>query len=219
MCDLNLSQLSDREHGSGQVRRLLDLDADPLVVADVLSRDEALSGLVAARPGLRSPGAVDGFGVAVRTVIGQQISVASATTRLQRILVPSDLPTVPGTDLFEFPSPGVFAGFDPTGFAMPFARARTLMRLAEAAGDGRLDLSVDADPDEQRARLLELSGIGPWTADYVLMRAMSHPDILLTTDLGVVKSAQAHGVRLDGGRPDLAPWRSYVTNHLWAAHR
>ena len=83
MCDLNLSQLSDREHGSGQVRRLLDLDADPLVVADVLSRHEALSGLVAARPGLPSPGAVDGFELAVRTVIGQQISVASATNGLQ----------------------------------------------------------------------------------------------------------------------------------------
>lgn len=103
MCDLNLSQPSDREHGSGQVRRLLDLDADPLVVADVLSRNEALSGLVAARPGLPSPGAVDGFELAVRTVMGQQISVASATNGLQRILVQNDLPTIPGTDLFEFP--------------------------------------------------------------------------------------------------------------------
>jgi hypothetical protein len=99
--------------------------------------------------------------------------------------------------LFEFPSPGVFAGFDPTGFAMPFASARTLMPLREAAADGRLHLSVDADPDEQRARLLELSGIGPWTADYVLMRAMSHPDILLTKDLGGEVSA---GTRRPLGR-------------------
>jgi AraC family transcriptional regulator of adaptative response / DNA-3-methyladenine glycosylase II len=100
---------------------------------------------------------------------------------------------------------------------MPRARARTLLALAEACATGELSLDLGADRERERATLLALPGIGPWTADYVQMRAMSDPDVLLATDLGVRKSADRLGVDLADGRPEWAPWRSYASHHLWAA--
>ena len=100
---------------------------------------------------------------------------------------------------------------------MPKARAATLHALAEATGGGAMALDPGADRAVARAALRGVPGIGPWTADYVVMRALGDPDILLATDLGVRRAARSLDLDLNGGRPDWAPWRSYATHHLWAA--
>jgi AraC family transcriptional regulator of adaptative response / DNA-3-methyladenine glycosylase II len=153
--------------------------------------------------------------MAVRAVVGQQISVAGARTLLGRIAADH------GTAVFErhrlFPTAEQFATLDPATLPMPRARAATLHALAEASASGGLQLDPGGDRDEVRTALLALPGIGPWTAGYLTMRALGDPDVLLHTDLGVRTSAETLDIELDGGRPDLAPWRSYVTHHLWAA--
>jgi AraC family transcriptional regulator of adaptative response / DNA-3-methyladenine glycosylase II len=216
-CDLKLADQRDLANVVPRVRRLLDLDADPVRIDGRLGTDPALARLVAKHPGLRSPGAVDGFEIAVRGIIGQQVSVRAARTRLQGIVAEHGAIAFPGESLRLFPAPARFAAIDPGTLRMPQARARSLIALAEAAADGRLALGPDSDHGRERAGLLALPGIGPWTADYICMRAMGDTDILLATDLGVRRSAERHGVDLSGGRPDLSPWRSYVSNHLWAA--
>ncbi len=100
---------------------------------------------------------------------------------------------------------------------MPAARVRTVRAVARAMAAGDLNLDPGADRSETRRALLALPGIGPWTADYLAMRALADPDVLLTTDLGVVRSARARPIDLAGGRPDWAPWRSYATHHLWGS--
>ncbi|HEX5406930.1 MAG TPA: AlkA N-terminal domain-containing protein, partial [Pseudonocardiaceae bacterium] len=214
-CRVSLTDQRDLVLVVSRVRRLLDLDADPSAVDTLLGADPVLGGLVAKRPGLRAPGAVDGFEMAVRAVVGQQISVSGARTLLGRIAAEH------GPRVFEdwrlFPSAEEFTGIDPTSLPMPRARARTLLALAQACVDGSLRLDPGVDREQERGSLLALPGIGPWTADYVRMRAMNDPDVLLATDLGVRKSAERLGVDLAGGRPEWAPWRSYVTHHLWAA--
>ena len=98
-----------------------------------------------------------------------------------------------------------------------FLRATTLLALATACASGEVILDPGADREQERARLLAVPGIGPWTADYLLMRAMGDPDVLLSSDLGVRKAAVALGLDLAGGRADWAPWRSYATFHLWTS--
>ena len=174
-----------------------------------------LEPLVLKRPGLRSPGSVDGFETAVRTVIGQQISVRGARTLLGRIVDTYGGIAFEGEPWRLFPSAGVFAELDPAELPMPRARGRTVAALADAVRGG-LELDPGADRDEVRATLLAMPGIGAWTADYLRMRTMSDPDVLLASDLVVRRSAEDLGVELIGGRPDWAPWRSYATYHLWA---
>jgi AraC family transcriptional regulator of adaptative response / DNA-3-methyladenine glycosylase II len=199
-----------------RLRRLLDLDADPEAVDAALGVDPVLAPLVAARPGLRSPGAVEGFEIAVRAVVGQQISVRGARTVLARIVAQHDEPVFEHFRLF--PSAKALAAADPATLPMPRARAHTLLALA-AAVDGGLVLDPGADRAESRAALLAIPGIGPWTADYVAMRALADPDVLMAGDLGARSAAKALGLDLADGRPDWAPWRSYATHHLWnAAH-
>lgn len=214
-CRVSLTDQRDLVMVVSRVRRLLDLDADPSAVDALLGADPGLAPLVAKRPGLRAPGAVDGFEMAVRAVIGQQISVSGARTVLGRIASEYGPEAFAGYRLF--PGPKEFAAIEPAALPMPKARARTLLALAQACASGAVSLDPGADREHERATLLALPGIGPWTADYLQMRALSDPDILLATDLGVRKSAQALGLPLEGGRPDWAPWRSYASHHLWAA--
>jgi AraC family transcriptional regulator of adaptative response / DNA-3-methyladenine glycosylase II len=215
-CRLRLSDQRDLVAAVARVRGLLDLDSDPMAVDSTLSADTGLASLVRARPGLRSPGSVDGFEMAVRAVVGQQISVSGARTLLGRIAAEH------GRSVFEhwlaFPTASAFAEIDPERLPMPRRRAETLIALAGAAASGELSLDPGADREQTRARLLALPGIGPWTADYLAMRALSDPDVLLSSDLGVRKSAEALGIALSDHRPTWAPWRSYATHHLWAAH-
>ncbi len=216
-CRVRLTDQRDLVAVVARVRRLLDLDADPTAVDDVLGADPALAPLVAKRPGLRSPGAVDGFEMAVRAVVGQQISVSGARTVLGQIVATHGSVAFDGEPWRLFPPAAAFASIDPASLPMPRARAATLHALAWALHNGDLSLDAGADRAEERAALLVLPGIGPWTADYIRMRALADPDVLLASDLGVRKSAEALDVSLDDGHRKWAPWRSYASHHLWAA--
>jgi AraC family transcriptional regulator of adaptative response / DNA-3-methyladenine glycosylase II len=216
-CRVRLTDQRDLVAVVARVRRLLDLDADPVAVDDVLGADPVLATLVAKRPGLRSPGAVDGFEMATRAVIGQQISVAGARTLLGRVAEAHGSVAFDGEPWLLFPSAEAFTTTDPATLPMPRARAATLHAVARALTDGVLSLDPGAERTRERAALLALAGIGPWTADYLRMRALADPDVLLGSDLGVARSARALGATLGDGRGDWAPWRSYATHHLWAA--
>ncbi len=216
-CRVRLRDQRDLVAVVSRVRRLLDLDADPQAVDATLAGDATLAPLVGKRPGLRSPGAVDGFEMAARAVIGQQISVAGARTLLGRLTTTFGRQAFDGEPWWLFPDATSFAAVDAAALPMPRPRAATLIGLASSLSRGEIALDPGSDRDETRARLLALSGIGPWTADYLRMRALGDPDVALVGDLGVRSSARSLGVRLDDGRPDWAPWRSYATHHLWAA--
>ncbi|MCB1909590.1 MAG: helix-turn-helix domain-containing protein [Rhodocyclaceae bacterium] len=198
-----------------RLRRLFDLACDPHEVAS------ALGDLAAGRPGLRLPGAVDGFEIGVRAVLGQQVSVAAARTLAARFVARfGQAVDTPWPELDRaFPLPAEVAALaaqDFTGIGIMPARANALVALARAVAGGALDLDGLAPLVETRARLLALPGIGPWTADYILMRAASWPDALPEGDVGVHRA-------LGGGsraaiRQRMAawrPWRAYAVLHLW----
>jgi len=216
-CRVELTDRRDLVMVISRARRMLDLDLDPTAVDAQLVADPVLGPLVAANPGLRSPGAGDGFEMAVRAVVGQQISVSGARTLLGRIAAEHGSRAFDGQAGQLFPSPTELAVIDPTSLPMPRSRAKTVLAIAEACASGELSLDPHTDRQREHAALLALPGIGPWTADYIRMRAMGDRDVLLATDLGVRRSAAALGVDLTGGRPEWAPCRSYATHHLWAA--
>jgi AraC family transcriptional regulator of adaptative response / DNA-3-methyladenine glycosylase II len=194
------------------------VDADPAAIGAVLGADPLLADRVADHPGLRCPGAVDGGELAVRAVLGQQVSLAAAATLAGRITAALGRPlrTPRGGVTHRFVTPEELLAGDPAALAMPRSRARALHALAAALADG-LTLAPGADPAATRAALLGLAGIGPWTADYVLMRALGARDIFLASDLGV-RHALARLPGGDAARPARwAPWRSYATQHLWQA--
>ena len=212
----------------GRARRLLDADADPAAIGAALAADGLLAPLVRARPGLRVPGAYDGFELAVRAVLGQQVSVAAASTFAGRLAAqhgtplatdgpvdgPADRPGGRPGPRVVFPGPDVLAEADLTGLGLTTARQRTLRGLAAAAASGRLTLDPGADPGEIAARLAELPGIGPWTIGYILMRAAADPDAFPEADLGLRRALARLGA--PAGRPARwRPWRAYAAMHLW----
>jgi AraC family transcriptional regulator of adaptative response / DNA-3-methyladenine glycosylase II len=219
-----LSDPRDLGPAVARVRRLLDLDADPIAVDDVLGRDAVLGRLVRATPGRRAPGAVDGSEIALRAVIGQQVSVAAARAIAGRLVAElgSRLPAPSGGLTHLFPEPDRIAGAPDSGLPMPALRRRTVRTLAASLAEGSLVLDVGADREQALERLREIPGIGPWTAGYVALRALGDPDVLLAGDLGVRRAARALGLP---GEPAALreraqawrPWRSYATHHLWAA--
>jgi AraC family transcriptional regulator of adaptative response / DNA-3-methyladenine glycosylase II len=215
-CRLRLTDQRDVITAVARVRRLLDLDADPVAVDTLFDADTDLGPLVRKRPGLRSPGAVDGFEMAMRAIVGQQISVGGARTLLGRIAASYGTIAFDGEPWRLFPSAESLAGADPDGLPMPRKRAATVRAVALALSSGQLALDAGADRIATRAALLAQPGIGPWTADYLLMRAVGDPDVLLAGDLGVRKAAASLGIVLRDSRPDWAPWRSYATHHIWA---
>ncbi|GHF25558.1 DNA-3-methyladenine glycosylase [Streptomyces mashuensis] len=215
-CRLHLTDPRDLATAVQRVRRLFDLDADPCAVAAHLGADPRLAPLVAARPGLRSPGAADGEELAVRAVLGQQVTVAAAARLGARLVAAygKPLPAPDGGLTHLFPDPDSLAGADLAELGMPDARRRTLRTLATALADGTVALDAGADRDEAERALVALPGIGPWTAGYVRMRALGDPDVFLPGDAGV-----RHGLTaLGGALTDAAawrPWRSYALHHLW----
>jgi AraC family transcriptional regulator, regulatory protein of adaptative response / DNA-3-methyladenine glycosylase II len=209
-------RVSDRRDVHEAVRRcrwLLDLDADPAAIAAALGDDPLLAPLVAARPGLRSPGAADGAELAVRAVVGQQISIAGARTLLGRL---ADAHGTRHAGARLFPTSEQLAAIDSDGLPLPRARARTLAALARALADGEIELRPGADRERVRARLLAIPGIGPWTADYIAMRALGDADVFLAGDLGVRRALGRLGGEA-GAAERWRPFRSYATHHLWAS--
>jgi AraC family transcriptional regulator of adaptative response / DNA-3-methyladenine glycosylase II len=197
-------------------RRLLDADADPVAIDTALAADELLAPLVRARPGLRVPGSYDWFELAVRAVLGQQVSVAAARTFAGRLAAQHGLPAAPGgppglTALF--PGPAEVAEADLSGLGLTTSRQRTLRALATAAAAGRLRLDPGADPAETAARLAELPGVGPWTVGYIMMRA-GHPDSFPPGDIGLRRAMTGLGAA-PGHADRWRPWRSYAVIHLW----
>jgi AraC family transcriptional regulator of adaptative response / DNA-3-methyladenine glycosylase II len=205
-------------------RALLDLDSDPTSVADVLGAEPLLAPLVRRDPGRRVPGAVDGHELAVRAVLGQQVSIRGAATLAGRLVAGhgEQLERPLGAVTHLFPSADALAGADPAALAMPHARRRALLALARALARGDVSIDAGADRAETRARLLALPGIGPWTAEYVAMRALRDPDAFLSSDLGVRHALEQLG---HGGDPASAatlaerwrPYRAYAVQHLWAS--
>src|SRR5258705_10212606 len=194
---LHLADLRDLSPAVARCRRLLDLDADPVAVDSVLGADPLLAESVAKEPGIRFPGSVDGFETAVRAIIGQQISVVGAAKILGRLLAGTGASPVVGPDgsaLTAFPTPEQVASAPDDAFGMPVARRTTLRVLAEAVANGSVQLDPGADRAETEQAMLAIPGIGPWTAQYVAMRALGDPDILLATDLGARRGAAALGL-------------------------
>ncbi|MGE5827820.1 MAG: AlkA N-terminal domain-containing protein [Micromonosporaceae bacterium] len=208
---LRLRDVRDLAPAVARCRRLFDLDADPVAVDAALAADPALAPHVAKEAGVRVPRAVDGFEIAVRAIVGQQISVAGARTVLGRL----------SRGLEGFPIPAEVAAAPDEAFAMPASRRATLRALAEAVLAGAVGLDPGADRAETEAALRAIPGIGPWTAQYVALRALGDPDVFMPTDLGVRRGAAALDLPDDPralaahAQRHWAPWRSYATIRLW----
>jgi AraC family transcriptional regulator of adaptative response / DNA-3-methyladenine glycosylase II len=208
------------------VRRLLDLDADPGAIDATLRADPLLRPLVRSAPGLRLPGAVDGFEIVVRAVVGQQVSVAGARTTLGRIAerFGEPLPEPLGTVVRTFPTPARMADAPRDGLGMPRGRADAIVEVARSVESGELDLSGEADPVATRERLRAIRGIGAWTEEYIAMRALGDRDAFPVTDLGVRRGFRRLGLP-DDARSMLEhaerwrPWRAYAVIHLWNQFR
>ncbi|MGP0032549.1 MAG: AlkA N-terminal domain-containing protein [Acidimicrobiales bacterium] len=224
--ELHLSDLRDLTTAVSRCRQLLDLDADPVAVLEALGPDRVLGPLVTGDPGRRVPGAADGFELAVRAVIGQQVSVPGARTVAARLVraAGDPLPEAGHGVTHLFPTPAALVALaerEPGAFSMPESRRRAVVALAGAVEGGRVVIDPGADPTELRSRLVALPGIGPWTAEYVAMRALRDPDAFMPTDLGILRAVRALGLPDD--RAALArlteawrPWRSYAMAHLWS---
>jgi AraC family transcriptional regulator of adaptative response / DNA-3-methyladenine glycosylase II len=215
---IELSSWSDLGVAVQRIRRLLDLDSDPAAVDAALGSDTALAPLVAAVPGRRAPASVDPYETAIRAVVGQQVSVGGARTVAGRIVANVGR-TIgePVEDITRvFPRPDELAAAPDEAFSMPGARRDTIRRLARAVAEGDLELDAGSDPAVAHRQLLALKGIGPWTADYVVMRGLGHPDTFLTSDLGVRHALNRLGLAGEQGS-SWAPWRSYAVHHLWAS--
>lgn len=201
-----------------RARHLFDLDSDPGAISAHLSKDPKLRAIVRRRPGMRVPGSFDGFELATRAILGQQVSVKAATTLAGRIAArfgdPLDEPA--GSLTHYFPGPARLAGAEIEAIGLPARRAATIRNLARAVADGAIVLDGTADREETKARLLELPGFGPWTVSYIAMRSLRDPDAFLPTDLGVKHATER--LKIDGQRNERwSPWRAYATMYLWSS--
>jgi AraC family transcriptional regulator, regulatory protein of adaptative response / DNA-3-methyladenine glycosylase II len=196
------------------VRRLCDLAADIDAVESVLGASAMTSGLVKRRPGLRVPGAASGWELLVRAIVGQQISVAGARTLLGRLVERLGAPfdVARGEVVWAFPAPDVVADADLAGLGLTGRREACLRAAAEATAAGELLLDPGDDLVEARRRLMSMPGVGPWTAEYVAMRALADPDAWPGTDLVLARVARDHDLET------LRPWRAYAAMHWWTQH-
>lgn len=221
--ELDLADDGDAGEAARSCSAMLGLDADPAAVLDALGDDPLLGAAVRAAPGRRVPGTPDGDELAFRAVLGQQISLAGAAAAAARLVREhgNPVPRPLGTVTHLFPTAAALASVDPDSFRMPRTRARTLHALGGALASGDIRLTRGGDRERVRAQLLALPGIGPWTADYVLMRALGDTDVFLATDLGIKRALERLGVAADPASAlALAerwrPYRSFAMQYLWA---
>ena len=211
-----------------RVRRVFDLSADPTLIGAHLSQDPALAPLVAARPGLRAPGAWDGFELAVRAILGQQITVTAArglaAKLVERYGQPIDDAAAAELGLTRvFPTPERLVGEDIAALGMPRARGAALEGLARTVAADRTIFTPRGDLESAIAALKALPGVGEWTAQYIALREMREPDAFPQADIGLMRAmADENGVRptadqLLARSQAWKPWRAYAAQHLWAA--
>lgn len=206
-----------------RIRRMFDLNADPRAIATALTSTALMRPLLRKHPGLRLPGSWGGFEMAVRAILGQQVSVTAARTLASRVVhrygrtLPA--PVAPGLDRL-FPTPEDLADADLKALGITTARAQSIRGVARAVLDGRVDFRVEQSLEEFVLCWMALPGIGEWTAHYLAMRALSHPDAFPATDL-VLRRAASRGGPMLGAKAltELAeawrPWRAYAVMHLW----
>ena len=207
------------------VAHMFDLYAVPEVVDTALSRDPWLASLVQRRPGLRVPGAFSGFELAVRTIVGQQVSVKGATTIVGRLVQRAGVQVCAGLHeqlAWRFPTPAALAQANLDKIGMPGKRVDTLQRLAAEVASGKLSLDVrHGDIGDLRGQLLAMPGIGPWTVEYIAMRAWRDPDAWPAADLVLMNlmtlqepnllRLPQHKARAEAWKP----WRAYAAMHIW----
>src|SRR4051794_1062951 len=214
---LRTTSLRDLGAAVSRCRRMLDLDADPAAVDEVLGADPALAALVAGAPGRRVPASPDAAELAIRAVLGQQVSVAGARTLTARLLSAGlPLPEPVGTLTHAFPRPEALADADLTPVGLTGTRRRTVHGLAAALASGDAPLDPGADRTEAARALVAVPGIGPWTAALVGLRGLADPDVWLPGDLAVRRSLATLGSSDADAAGRWQPWRSYAVMHLWA---
>jgi AraC family transcriptional regulator, regulatory protein of adaptative response / DNA-3-methyladenine glycosylase II len=214
---LRLAELRDLGAAVTRCRRMLDLDADPVAVDDVLGADPALTALVTAAPGRRVPASPDADELAVRAVLGQQVSVARVRTLTARLLaMGTPLAEPVGTLTHAFPRAAALADADLTTVGLTGARRRTVHALTAALAAGDIALGAGADREEAGRALLAVPGIGPWTAALVGLRGLADPDVWLPADLALRRSLTMLGSTDADATTRWRPWRSYAVLHLWA---
>lgn len=223
---LSLDTLDDLNTIVQRCRNLFDLDADPAAIAAVLGSDTLIAPLVEAHPGLRIPGSFDGFEMAVRAILGQQVSVAGATTLAGRVVkacgepLPEGNESIHGSLTHFFPTPTQLIEGNLDGLGITGSRIEALKALARAVQSGELMLDRGADREQTIARLQELPGVGPWTAAYIAMRALGDPDAFPVTDLGLRRAFERHNLPatpklIAAHAESWRPWRAYATHYLW----
>lgn len=223
-CDLVLDDFRDLSTAIARCRRLLDLDADPEAVIDVLGGDPVLAAVVAKAPGQRIPRTVDEQELALRVVIGQQVSTKAARTHTRRVVEAygSPIHDTNGALSHVFPNAEQLADIDPTVLAFPKSRQQTFLTLARALACGDVVLDAGCDWNRARQQLLAIRGVGPWTAEIIAMRGLGDPDAFPASDLGVLVAAKQLGLPADAKAltehsAGWRPWRAYATQHLWTA--
>ncbi len=222
---VRFAKLSALPNIIARLRRVFDLSAEPEAIGQHLAKDPALASLVAARPGLRLPGAWDGFELAIRAVLGQQITVPAAVRLASKLVARYGQPlSAPQPGLTHlFPEPALLAQTDLSDLGLPRSRAKTLSAVAAAVIADPDLLSAGHSLEEAVARLRAVPGIGDWTAHYIAMRQLREPDAFPAADVGLMRAL----ADADGNRPDAAallqraqawrPWRAYGAQHLWAS--
>jgi len=215
---LRLTELRDLAAAVTRCRRMLDLDADPAAVDDVLGTDPALATLVSVAPGRRVPTSPDADELAVRAVLGQQVSVAGARTLTARVLTAAGtpLPEPVGTLTHAFPRAAALADADLSAVGLTGGRRRTVHALAAALATGSIELDPGADREKAGVALRAVPGVGPWTTALVALRGLADPDVWLPGDLALRRSLATLGSTDADALTRWRPWRSYAVMHLWA---
>ena len=200
-----------------KVKRIFDLMADPIDIIQCLQSDKQMAAMVAQNPGQRVPGCWEPFEIAVRAIVGQQISVKGATTLMGKIANAYGQQTDMG---LVFPDANALSEVDVTNLSMPVKRAQTIKNMSQAVVDGSLDFAIGSDPVNLIQQLKNIKGIGPWTAQYIAMRALGDPDAFLQGDLVLLKVAK-HWLEIECDKDLIErskqwqPWRAYACMHLW----